>query len=382
VKRRKTRQIHVGRVAVGGDAPVSVQTMTKTDTRDVASTVSQIHEVEAAGCDIVRVAVVDEKAALALAEIKKRIRIPLVADIHFEHKLALRALEAGVGGLRINPGNIGGVEKVREVVRAAKDCGVPIRIGVNSGSLEGDLTEKYGHATHEALVESAMRHVHVLEDEGFTDLKISVKAADVLRTVDAYRLLAEKTDCPLHLGVTEAGTFLTGTVRSSVAMGMLLAEGIGDTIRVSLTDTPVREVRVGLEVLRALGLRAPGPAVTSCPTCGRVQIDVMTLASRVEEELEKYYAEFPDAPRPVVAVMGCMVNGPGEAQEADIAVVGGKGRVAVYEKGKHLATVDESAAVGAVLERVRLMSGTGERRLQQIDECKSDAVPLRQGGQI
>jgi (E)-4-hydroxy-3-methylbut-2-enyl-diphosphate synthase len=344
--------VRLGDTVVGGGAPVSVQTMTKTDTRDVKATLAQIREVQSLGCDIVRLAVVDERAARALEDICRAATVPLVADIHFDHKLALAALEAGIDGLRINPGNIGGVRKVSEVVRAARDRRVPIRIGVNSGSLEKPLLRKHGGATPEALVESALGHARLLEDLGYREMKISVKAPDVARTVQAYRLLARKTRYPLHLGVTEAGTFLTGTVRSSVAMGMLLAEGIGDTIRVSLTDTPAREVRVGLALLRSLGLREPGAEVISCPTCGRVQVDVAAVAERVETELEKLYRERPGIPRPAVAVMGCMVNGPGEAREADVAIAGGKRRFALYVNGRRVATVPESRAVAAVVDRV------------------------------
>ncbi|MFC1497674.1 flavodoxin-dependent (E)-4-hydroxy-3-methylbut-2-enyl-diphosphate synthase [Verrucomicrobiota bacterium] len=352
-KRRNTRQVHVGSVAVGGGASISVQTMTKTDTRDVATTISQIQEVQALGCDIVRLAVPDESAVKAFAEIRKKIKIPLVADIHFDHKLAVLAVEAGADAIRINPGNIGGTDKVKEVVSAAQTRNVPIRIGVNSGSLEKDIAEKYGASAPQALVESAIRHVRILEDVDYNEIIISAKANDVQRTVDTYRLLSSQTDYPLHVGVTEAGTFLNGTVRSSVAMGILLTEGIGDTIRVSLTDTPAREVRVGLELLRSLGLRKPGPGVVSCPTCGRIEVDVVTLAGRVEEELEKFYVRNPDASRPLVAVMGCMVNGPGEAKEADIALAGGKGKFALYVRGEHVSTVDESDALKALLEQVR-----------------------------
>lgn len=351
--RHSTRQIHVGSVAVGGDAVVSVQTMTKTDTRDVDATVAQVNEVAAIGCDIVRLAVPDAAAAAALAAIRPQVTVPLVADIHFDHRLALAALAAGVDGLRINPGTIGGSVNVREVVAGARERRVPIRIGVNSGSLEKDLLERYGGATPEALVDSALRHVALLDAEGYHEIKLSVKATDVARTVAAYRLLAARTDYPLHLGVTEAGTFLAGTVRSSAALGLLLAEGIGDTIRISLTDTPAREVRVGLELLRALGLRPPGPAVVSCPTCGRAQADVVELAHRVEEELERYCRAHPGTACPAVAVMGCVVNGPGEAREADVAVAGGKGRFALYVRGEHVRTVPESEALAALMDEVR-----------------------------
>ena len=357
ISRRPTRRLNVGSIGVGGDAPISVQTMTKTDTRDVRATVAQILELEAAGCDIVRLAVVDEAAAHALAEIRHEVHLPLIADIHFQHTLALIALDAGIDGLRINPGNIGGEDRVREVVRAAAPRQVPTRIGVNAGSLEKDLLEKHGGATAAALVESALRHVRLLEDAGHPWIKISVKASDVPRTVEAYRLLSQAVDYPLHLGVTEAGTLINGTVRSSVAMGILLAEGIGDTLRVSLTDHPVQEVRVGLELLRCFGLRPPGPSVISCPTCGRIQIDVIGLATRVETELEKYYRASPTAPRPTVAVMGCVVNGPGEAREADIAIAGGKGKGALYVKGTFVATVDEAEIVARLMDQVRAWQG-------------------------
>jgi (E)-4-hydroxy-3-methylbut-2-enyl-diphosphate synthase len=354
VKRRPTRQIHIGNVAVGGDAPITVQTMTKTDTHNVKATVEQILDLQTLGCHIVRLAVVDEPAARALADIRREVSIPLVADIHFQHKLALIALESGVDGLRINPGNIGGLDRVREVVSAAADRKVPIRIGVNAGSLEKDLLEKYGGATPQAMVESAMRHVHILEDAGHPWIKISVKASDVARTVESYRLLSHATDHPLHLGVTEAGTLLTGTVRSSVGMGLLLAEGIGDTLRVSLTDEPAQEVRVGLELLRCFGLCPPGASVISCPTCGRIQIDVVALARRVESALEAHYRTHPQAAHPTVAVMGCAVNGPGEAREADIAIAGGKGKAALYVRGELLTTIAETDILDQLMKQVRI----------------------------
>ncbi len=351
--RRATRRIRLGSVEIGGGAPVSVQSMTKTDTRDVAATVAQIHELETAGCEIIRLAVPDRAAAEALRTIRRETRAPLVADIHFDHRLALAALEAGVDGLRINPGNIGGADRVQELARAAGERRVPIRVGVNAGSLEEDLLARHGGATAEALVASALRHVRLLEDVGFHAIKISVKASDVARTVEAYRRLSRETDHPLHLGVTEAGTSFAGTIRSAVALGVLLSEGIGDTLRVSLTDSPVTETRVGLEILRSLGLRAPGASVISCPTCGRIQIDVMSLAREIEAALEAHQRECPDAPRPLVAVMGCMVNGPGEAREADIAVAGGKGRAAIYVRGRPVATVPESEIVRVLMDQVR-----------------------------
>lgn len=359
INRRPTRQIQMGKVAVGGAAPITVQTMTKTDTRNVEATVAQILEVEQAGCDIVRLAVVDEAAAHALAAIRRQVSAPLVADIHFNHKLALIALDAGMDGLRINPGNIGSLDRVREVVRAAAGRKVPIRIGVNAGSLEKDLLEQYGGATAEALVESAMRHVRILEDAGHPWIKISVKASDVPRTLQAYRLLSKTTEHPLHLGVTEAGTLLNGTIRTSVALGILIAEGIGDTLRVSLTDHPIQEVRVGLEILRCFGLRPPGAGVISCPTCGRIQIDVVSLAQRVEVELDKFYRTHPEAVHPSVAVMGCVVNGPGEAREADIAIAGGQGKAALYVRGTFLATVPESDILDRLMEQVKQWPVTG-----------------------
>lgn len=357
IHRRPTRQVRLGAVTVGGDAPVTVQSMTKTDTRDAQATAAQIREIEEAGGDIVRVAVPDADAARALGPIVRSARIPVVADVHFDHRLAVAALEAGVAGLRINPGNIGGPAAVREVVRAARERRVPIRIGVNAGSLEKDVLGRFGGATPAALVESAMRHVRILEEADYREIKISVKASDVQRTVEAYRRLAAATDYPLHVGVTEAGTLLTGAVRSSVAIGLLLAEGIGDTIRVSLTDTPMREVKVGLDILRSLGLRAPGPSVISCPTCGRVEVDIVRLAMEIESELENHFRAHPGRPPPTVAVMGCMVNGPGEAREADIAIAGGKGKAALYVQGRHIRTVSEAEAVSAVMAEVRNWTG-------------------------
>ncbi len=351
--RRLTRQLRLGNVAVGGSAPVSVQSMTKTDTRDTAATLAQIRELATWGCDIVRLAAPDSDAAAALREICAQSSLPVVADIHFDHRLAIAALEAGAAGLRINPGNIGDASKVLEVVRAAKDRQAPIRVGVNAGSLEKDILERHGAATAAAMVESALGHARMLEDAGFQDIKVSVKASDVARTVQAYRLLAEKCDYPLHLGVTEAGTLVAGAVRSSVALGLLLGEGIGDTIRISLAEQPAQEVRVGNELLRALNLRPPGASVIACPTCGRVQIDVITLAHEVEAGLEQLYRGLPPGRRPVVAVMGCVVNGPGEAREADLAVAGGKGKGALYVAGRHLRTVEENRIVPELLELAR-----------------------------
>ncbi|MCL1920656.1 MAG: flavodoxin-dependent (E)-4-hydroxy-3-methylbut-2-enyl-diphosphate synthase [Kiritimatiellaeota bacterium] len=345
----QTRNIKIGGVPIGGGAPVSVQTMANAHPHDEAALLQQIREAADAGCDIMRLAVPDAQAAAVFKRVRGQSPLPLVADIHFDHRLALAALESGADGLRINPGNIGGAGRVRAVADAARARNVPIRIGVNGGSLEKDILARHGSATPEALVESALRHVALLEAEGFHDIKVSVKASDVPRTIAAYRLLAQQTDCPLHLGVTEAGTFIPGTVRSCVALGVLLSEGIGDTLRVSLTDTPTKEVRVGVELLRSLGLRPPGASVTSCPTCGRTRVDVATLAARVEERLERFYREHPDAPRPHIAVMGCVVNGPGEARGADIAVAGGDGCFALFVRGKQIRVIPESEALESIV---------------------------------
>ncbi|HHL41006.1 MAG TPA: flavodoxin-dependent (E)-4-hydroxy-3-methylbut-2-enyl-diphosphate synthase [Deltaproteobacteria bacterium] len=344
--RRRTRRVMVGDVAVGAGAPVSVQSMTNTDTSDAAATISQIRALEAAGCEIVRVAVPDMEAAARLGEIRHAAGIPLVADIHFDHRLALRALDEGVDGLRLNPGNIGSRRRVAEVARAASGRGVPIRIGVNAGSLEKEILERHGRPTAQALVESALRHVALLEDEGFGDIKISLKASSVPMTVEAYRLISRKVDYPLHIGVTEAGTLFSGTVKSAVGLGVLLAEGIGDTLRVSITGDPVDEVRIGWEILKALGLRERGVTVVSCPTCGRLGFDCIAVASEVERRLS-HVAE------PVtVAVMGCVVNGPGEAREADIGVAGGRGAAMLYVRGEQVRKVSGEAVVEAVVEEV------------------------------
>lgn len=352
IERRKTRRIMVGPVAVGGGAPVSVQSMAKADPRDAEALLRQIEAAADLGCDIMRLAVPDQQAAEVFKAVRARSRLPLVADVHFDYRLALAALAAGADGLRLNPGNIGGEDKVKAVVAAARLRRVPIRIGVNGGSLERDILAKHGAATAEALVESALRHVAYLEAADYREIKLSVKASDVPRTLAAYRLLAESTEYPLHLGVTEAGTLIPGTVRSSVALGVLLLEGIGDTIRVSLTDAPDKEVRVGVELLRSLGLRAPGAAVTSCPTCGRTKVDVADVAARVEARLEKFYLEHPHAARPHVAVMGCLVNGPGEARHADIAVSGGDGKFTLFVRGQRVKSLPESEAIEAIYETV------------------------------
>jgi len=346
IKRRKTGKIKIGNVSVGGDSPVSVQSMTNTKTADVAATVSQIKALAGAGCEIVRVAVPDEESAKALSRIKKGITIPLIADIHFDWRLALRALEAGADALRLNPGNIGSEKRVKEVVKEAKKRGAPIRIGVNSGSLEKDILAKYGHPAPEAMVESAMRHIKILEDMGFSDIKVSLKATNVLSTISAYRLLAKKVDYPFHIGITEAGTLFSGTVKSSVGIGVLLAEGMGDTIRVSLTADPVEEVRVGWEILKALDIRKRGVEVISCPTCGRIMIDCEKLALQIEKRLSHIKEPI------TVAMMGCVVNGPGEAIEADVGIAGGDGVALLYSGGKVIRKVEEKDIVNAVIEEV------------------------------
>jgi len=347
--RRKTHQICIGPVKIGRDAPISVQSMTKTDTRDIGKTVRQIRLLEEAGCEIIRVAIVDEEAARAVAEIKKRIRIPLVADIHFHSHLALRAIESGADGLRINPGNIGGRDRLRPIVTAARNRSVPIRIGVNSGSLEKDLLKRFGGATPEAMVSSALRTIEWMEDLGFHLIKISLKASNVLRTVEAYRLFSKKSDYPLHLGVTEAGKGSAAIVKSSLGIGLLLSEGIGDTLRVSLTGDPVEEVRVGYGILRALDIRKRGVEIISCPTCGRCEIDLARFVERVERGVRKISTPLS------VALMGCVVNGPGEAKEADIGIAGGKGAGVLFKKGKVVRRLKEKDFVFVLLNEIQKM---------------------------
>ena len=349
--RRRTRAIDVGGVPVGGGAPVSVQSMANVDPHDTKALVAQIRDCAALGCDIFRLTVPDVEAAKVLGEVRKKSPIPIVADIHFDYRCALAAIEAGTDALRLNPGNIGSRDRVQAVVRAAKDKHIPIRIGVNLGSLERGLRKELDAGkvdVPEALVRSAMGHLKILEDEGFRDVVISAKASNVPEMRVTYRLLAERTDCPLHVGVTEAGTLIPGAVRNSVALGILLSEGIGDTIRVSLTAKPEKEVRVGMEILRALGLRAPGPAITSCPTCGRTKVDLMHVASQVEIALETLAKDGVELPK--VAVMGCVVNGPGEAKGADIALCGGDGEFVLYVHGNPVCKVSEKDAVGKVVE--------------------------------
>ncbi|MDR9502263.1 MAG: flavodoxin-dependent (E)-4-hydroxy-3-methylbut-2-enyl-diphosphate synthase [Desulfurivibrionaceae bacterium] len=336
ITRKKTRQITVGTVKIGGDAPIAVQSMTNTDTRDVAGTVAQIHALADAGCEIIRVAVLDLEAAAALKKIREQITLPLIADIHFDHRLAVASMEQGAQGIRINPGNIGDREKLQKVVDAAKSHHVPIRVGVNSGSVEKEILKKHGHPTPAALVESALRNVALLEGLGFREIKISIKSSDVLTTLAAYRQLARATDYPLHLGVTEAGGLIAGTVKSSVALGMLLYEGIGDTLRISLTRDPVEEIRVCYELLRCLKIRERGPELISCPTCGRCQINLFGLAEKVEAYIQTMKTPLK------IAVMGCVVNGPGEAKEADIGLAGGNGFGIIFKKGQLYKKVPEA----------------------------------------
>lgn len=345
---RISKQIELGGLKVGGGAPVTVQSMTKTDTRDVAATVAQIKSLEKAGCDIVRLAVPDMDAAKSLGEIKKQTNIPIVSDIHFDYKLALEAVNQGVDGMRINPGNIGAKYRIKAVVDAVKERGIPIRIGVNSGSLEKDILKKHGSPTPEALAESAFRHVQILEDLDFTDIKISVKSTDVKKMIASYRILAERCEYPLHLGVTEAGTYEMGTIKSSIGIGTLLAEGIGDTIRVSLTGDPVDEIAVGFNILRSLGMRRNGIELISCPGCGRLEIDLMKLVKDVEDRIVGI-----ELPRPIkVAILGCVVNGPGEASEADIGIAGGRGKGMLYKDGKLVRSFKENQIVDELVKEL------------------------------
>lgn len=352
IKRKTTRQIKIGDVCIGGDAPISVQSMTNTDTRDTDATISQIKELEKAGCELIRVAVPDLESAEAIRLIRDGITIPLIADIHFDWRLAVASMEYGAQGIRINPGNLGGAEKLARVVDAAKVWKVPIRVGVNSGSIEKDLLKKYGYPTPEnpsSLIESALRNVRLLEEQGFNDIKISIKSSDTLTTIAGYRLLSEQTDYPLHIGVTEAGGLIAGTVKSSVALGILLFDGIGDTFRISLTRDPVEEVRVGYELLRSLRIRERGPEMISCPTCGRTRIDLFPLAEAVEKYLQTMET------RLKVAVMGCVVNGPGEAREADIGIAGGKGVGIIFKKGTIFKKVKEEELLQVFLEELKKM---------------------------
>ena len=350
-ERHKTRVVRIGDVAIGGENPIRIQSMCNTNTEDVEATVAQIRALTAAGCEIVRVAVPTVAAAEAIGDIRRQIKIPLVADIHFDYRLALAAMEHGADKIRINPGNIGEDWKLREVVNAAKERNIPIRVGVNSGSLEKDLLQKYGGVTAEGIVESALEKVHRIEELGYENLVISIKSSDVLMCIRAHELLAAETDYPLHIGITEAGTLLRGTVKSAVGLGVILYEGIGDTIRVSLTGDPLEEIKAAREILKSLGLRKGGVEVVSCPTCGRTEIDLIGLANRVESLVERY-SDLDVR----VAVMGCVVNGPGEAREADFGVAGGKGAGVLIRKGEVIRTMPEAEllpALEAELQRIR-----------------------------
>lgn len=346
IKREKIKKVvNIGGVKIGGNEPIAIQSMTNTDTRDVEKTVAQIKRLEDAGCEIIRCAVPDNAAAEAMGEIRKRINIPLVADIHFDYKLALRCMELGVNKIRINPGNIGSRDRVKEVVECASYYGVPLRIGVNGGSLEKDLVEKYKHPVAEALVESAFRHVEILESLGFDNTVVSIKVSDVPEMMKAYELFHSKSDLPLHVGVTEAGTAKMGVIKSAIGIGGLLAHGIGDTIRVSLTADPVSEIYAAKDLLRVLGLRG-GAELVSCPTCGRTQIDLITIASEVENRIAKLDKNIK------VAVMGCVVNGPGEARDADVGIAGGKGEGLIFRKGEIIRKVPESELVNELMKEI------------------------------
>lgn len=345
------RQINIGQLKIGGGAPIAVQSMTNTNTRDKEATLAQIRRLADCGCEIARVAVPDEKAADALPSLVDKSPLPLIADIHFDYRLAIRSAESGMAALRINPGNLGGLDKLDKVVDCARANGCALRIGVNSGSLEKDLLREYGHPCPEAMAKSALRHARRLEEKNFTNFKLSLKSSSVLDTIKAYRLISQLCDYPLHIGVTEAGTRMRGTVKSSVGLGILLAEGIGDTLRVSLTAPPEEEVAVAWEILRSLGLRSRGPEIISCPSCGRTEINLMHLVETVEKNL--YGSNLPIK----VAVMGCVVNGPGEAREADIGLAGGRGRGIIFRKGKVIrSVVGEEALMNAFMEELTKIS--------------------------
>lgn len=346
MNRKITRIVNVGGIKIGGEEPIVIQSMTNTDTRDVEKTLEQIDKLVNEGCQIVRCAVPDMEACEALKEITKRSKVPIVADIHFDYRLALKAIDNGVAKLRINPGNIGSIDRVKAVVEKAKEKNIPIRIGVNSGSLEKDILERDGRPTAKGLVESALRHVKILEDLNFYDIVISIKSSNVPMMIESYRLISEKCNYPLHLGVTESGTVFKGTIKSSIGIGTLLAEGIGNTIRVSLTSDPVEEIKVAKEILRALGYTKEGIEFVSCPTCGRTEIDLIKIAEEVEEKLKNTNKNIK------VAVMGCVVNGPGEAREADIGIAGGKGFGIIFKKGQIVKKVKEEDLVSELIKEI------------------------------
>ncbi|WFD11715.1 flavodoxin-dependent (E)-4-hydroxy-3-methylbut-2-enyl-diphosphate synthase [Tepidibacter hydrothermalis] len=344
--RKLTRVIDCGKIKIGGNYPISIQSMTNTDTRDVDATIDQIKGLEEVGCDIVRVAVPDMDAALKLGRIRKGINIPVIADIHFDYRLALEAINQGVDGLRINPGNIGSIERVRMVVEKAKEKNIKIRIGVNGGSLEKDLLEKYEKATPEALVESAMRHINILESMDFHNIVISLKSSDIHTTIKAYELMSEKVDYPLHVGITESGSVKKGTIKSSIGIGYILLKGIGDTIRVSLTGDPKEEIFVGKEILKSVGLLDEGIKVVSCPTCGRCNIDLINIASEVEEQIKDIDKKM------TVAIMGCAVNGPGEAREADIGIAGGNENAILFKKGEIVRKIKSDDLINELISEI------------------------------
>ncbi|HNP28241.1 MAG TPA: flavodoxin-dependent (E)-4-hydroxy-3-methylbut-2-enyl-diphosphate synthase [Nitrospirales bacterium] len=371
ISRRKTKQIQVGSVKIGGDAPISIQSMTIPHPRDVAGTVEQIQRLEQAGCELIRVAVPDMEAADALPKIKSQMTVPLIADIHFDHRLALKVASV-VDCVRINPGNIGPWWKTEEVIKAVNDNGIPLRIGVNGGSLEKHLLEKYGYPTAEALAESALNAVHALEDVGFTNMKVSLKASDVHMAIDAYWLFSQQSQYPLHIGITEAGTAMTGAVKSAIGLGWLLSQGIGDTLRVSLAADPVEEVRVGFEILKSLELRHRGVNVIACPTCGRVEIDVVKMANELEHRLGHITTPI------TVSVLGCVVNGIGEGKEADIGIAGGQGVGILFKKGKLYKRVPSEELLDTLIEEVELMAKEqgGEEPSVHVTEASDDGIPM------
>lgn len=347
INRRKTRQIMCGNVPIGGDAPISIQSMTNTFTKDIDKTVNQILELEDAGCEIIRVAVTDVEDAKAIKKIKKQIHIPIVADIHFDYKLALESIENGIDKLRINPGNIGSAQNVKEVVEKAKPRNIPIRIGINSGSVHKEILKKYnGHVTAEGMVESALEHVKILEDLNYPNLLVSLKGSDVQMTIDAYRIMATKNDYPLHLGITHAGTLFTGAIRSAIGIGALLADGIGDTVRISLTDDPREEINVAKEILSGINKRKFGINYITCPTCGRTKIDLIELTKKIQKGLEGINKDI------TVAIMGCAVNGPGEAKEADIGIAGGNKEALLFKKGEIVRKIPERDIISVLIEEI------------------------------
>lgn len=347
--RRKTRVVNIGGVLIGGDNPISVQSMTNTDTRDAKATIAQIKRLEEAGCDLVRIAVLDMEACKNISKIKKEVNIPIVADIHFDYRLALEAINQGIDAIRINPGNIGSIERTKMVVEACKKNNIPIRIGVNGGSLDKNLIAKYGGVTPEAMVESALEHIKILEDLDFYDIVISLKNSDVIKSVQAYRLMAQACNYPLHLGITEAGGIQKGTIKSSIGVGSLLVDGIGDTIRISLTGDPVEEIKVGKDILRSIGLLNDKIKIVSCPTCGRCQIDLISLASEVEKKIENINKDI------TVAIMGCAVNGPGEAREADIGIAGGKGEGLLFKNGEIIKKIPQENIVDTLIKEIDML---------------------------